>query len=303
MQALYSHNLNADPLLSNQKKKLLQSTHTVYSIFLYIIYTFKESALYSHEYLKISKERYIKDDNLIVDTSITENPLMQHFINDEDLQAAFKKAKVAIMMDEDLPGKLFRAMKDREEYKAYTLLEKKTEEDERKILRVFFKKVLLKSELLSSQLEESFITWEDDRNTVINMVIATINEFYKHQKQNFEKSMPQKDWEEIDKFAIDLYVNTVNKKAELDELIEPTLENWEMDRINIVDLILVRMALAELLYFPTVPIKVTLNEYVEISKVYSTPKSKEFINGILDRLMKELKDKNKINKTGRGLVE
>jgi len=95
----------------------------------------------------------------------------------------------------------------------------------------------------------------------------------------------------------------MEKDQELFDIIEPTLQNWEAERVATIDMILLKMALCELMYFETIPTKVTINEYVDISKIYSTPKSKEFINGILDKLMKQLKEEGKIKKVGRGLVD
>lgn len=95
----------------------------------------------------------------------------------------------------------------------------------------------------------------------------------------------------------------MEQEETLEQLIEPTLKNWDMERLAVLDVIIIKMALVEFLYFPTIPTKVTLDEYVDISKEYSTPKSKDFVNGILDKLMKTLAEEGKIKKEGRGLLE
>ncbi len=117
----------------------------------------------------------------------------------------------------------------------------------------------------------------------------------------FEEYRPNA--ETVEEFGVVLLDNVSNRDKELLELIEPTLKNWDADRVAIIDMILLKMALCELMNFPTIPTKVTLNEFVEISKLYSTDKSKDFINGILDRLMKKLAKDGKIEKEGRGLIE
>ncbi len=302
MQSLFTKHLNSGVQVNAQKKNLTNNIHNVYTIFLHMVYTMRQVANYTLEYDKIVKGKFIKTGQK-VDTSILQNPLIQQLNEHPYVMDLFKTHKSAAFEDIDVIRKLYKDFKDREEYVTYTNTPEKTQEQEWKILRILFKKIILKNELLASQLEEAFITWEDDRNTVINMVIALINEFYKQNNLDFDKSLPRVAWEELDQYAIDLFLKVLNNKAELDTMIEPMLENWEMDRVNLIDLILVRMALVELLHFPNIPVKVTLNEFVEISKVYSTPKSKEFINGILDRLMKKLQQENKIKKTGRGLIE
>lgn len=110
-------------------------------------------------------------------------------------------------------------------------------------------------------------------------------------------------WEEEQKYAMDLLAKTIQSNEELSAIIQPKLKNWDMDRVAILDLILLKMAVSELKYFPTIPVKVTINEYIDISKLYSTPKSKEFVNGVLDRIKNELALNGEIKKHGRGLME
>jgi N utilization substance protein B len=112
-----------------------------------------------------------------------------------------------------------------------------------------------------------------------------------------------KDLKEVKQFGVDLLRKTIYNKEETETLIVPILENWDKDRVALLDMVLMQMALTELLYFPEIPVKVTMNEYIDLSKFYSTPKSGEFINGILDSILKKLKEENRIEKTGRGIVE
>ena len=303
MQTLYAFQINSGTTLPAQKKNLRTNIKVVHTSFITMIYALREIVNYVNIQETIISEKFIKKDTDKVDKSILENPLVKHFNSNELLASLFKKYKPQDVLDQDQVRKLYRDLNEREEYKAYLLNKDKTVEDERKILRVLFKKVMLKSDTLLSYFEEKFLTWDDDRNTVINMVIATINEFFIHKNMDFDESLPDVNWTDLEQFSEELFVTTNKKKKELDIEIEPMLENWEIERVNIVDLILVRMALAELLYFNHIPVKVTLNEYVEVAKVYSTPKSREFINGILDKLMKKLDAEKKIQKSGRGLME
>ena len=110
-------------------------------------------------------------------------------------------------------------------------------------------------------------------------------------------------WDEEMKFALDLLAKTIHQNDELVALIQPKLKNWEMDRVATLDLVLLKMAVCELKYFPTIPVKVSINEYIDLAKEYSSPQSGRFINGVLDKIVMELKADDKIQKTGRGLLE
>jgi len=171
--------------------------------------------------------------------------------------------------------------------------------DDKKILLSLFKHCI-NNELYNEAIEDRYPTWIDDKSLVVGTVKKTIkglpvqSDFTGIYKPTEETT---KDFGEI------LFENVNKKNAELLEIIEPALNNWDADRVAVIDMILLKMAISELMIFSTIPTKVTLNEFVEISKLYSTDKSKDFINGILDRLMKKLKKEGKIKKEGRGLLE
>ena len=112
-----------------------------------------------------------------------------------------------------------------------------------------------------------------------------------------------RDLKEVKQFAIDLYRKTISHEQETETLIVSILENWDKERVALLDMLLMKMALTELLFFPEIPVKVTMNEYIDLSKLYSTPKSGEFINGILDSILKKLREEGRIEKSGRGMVE
>jgi len=186
-----------------------------------------------------------------------------------------------------------------EEYKTYNENQDAKAEDHKAVLLALFKHCIGNA-LFEDLVDDRFNNWEDDKSLVVGAVKRTVKALpleektYKQFKPNHETTQ---------EFGYTLLENVLNKDAELLEIIEPNLKNWDADRVAIIDMILLKMAIAELLNFPSIPTKVTLNEYVEIAKLYSTDKSKDFINGILDRLMKKLDHEGKINKQGRGLVD
>ena len=304
MQQLYA--LEVNPLLvpTAAQKNFSNNLRNPYRAFLYMIYTLGKSAEYVFEFKRIEESKYLQTSQVYkLSTAIADIPFILDMNESERLERDFKKATTVKIVDPSLFRKFFQELKETPEYEDYIRRSEPDIRADRDILRVLFKKVMLSGERLDSELEDEFITWNDDCNPSVNMVIGTLNEYFKNQGENFEQALPKINWKELDAFGKELIIKTYNKKTELDEMIAPRLQNWDMDRVNLLDLLLVRMTLSELLYFPTIPVKVSLNEYVEVSKIYSTPRSREFINGILDRMMKELKAENKIIKTGRGLID
>ena len=145
------------------------------------------------------------------------------------------------------------------------------------------------------------MNWEDDQTMVYAQLLKTISGLKENSVGNvFAEEL---DNEDDEAFLKELFKRTVNYQEELTELISGKTKNWDAERLAMVDLLLMRMALCEILHFPYIPVKVSINEYLELAKLYSTPNSHGFINGVLDKIHQELKQSNKLNKLGRGLVE
>jgi N utilization substance protein B len=160
------------------------------------------------------------------------------------------------------------------------------------------------SEWLQNELEERSIFWVNDMDLVCAMVVKTIKECSENSDEYKNILLPlYKDAEEDSVFIKELLKKTIIRTTEVNEVIDNNTDNWDLERIALMDRLIMRMAIVEVMEFSSIPVKVTLNEYIDISKFYSTPKSNTFINGVLDKAFAELKRQNKINKTGRGLVE
>jgi len=264
----------------------------------------REVSNYVWKYQRLVKERYVQTaEGGDVNTQIAETSFIKQLNEDVSFNELLKKEKISLESSIEIIKQLFYSLKDLEEFKRFNALEQLTANNERQIYRALFKKVMLKNDPFTSEIEERFATWSDDVNSVINMTMATINEFYKQENTQLEKTLSPAPWNEINQFSSDLFLKYLNNKEELQNMVIPVLNNWAADRTNKLDMLIIKMALTELLHFDHVPVKVTINEYIEISKQYSTPKSKEFINGVLDTLLRKLTEENKINKKGRGLVE
>ena len=179
--------------------------------------------------------------------------------------------------------------------------EKSSYEEDKRIIINLYTNIIHPENDLHHILEEMSIYWNDDAEYIISMIIKTIKTF-REKDTNEKELLPLFKNEEDQEFFILLFRKAVINREYCLELIKETANNWDVDRIAFMDTLVMQMAITELLEFTTIPTKVTLNEYLDIAKYYSTEKSNSFINGILDRILIKLRNSNKIKKTGRGLI-
>lgn len=239
------------------------------------------------------------DEDLQFSAKLGENELIRSIDKNEGFNRLIKHYKFDEQFDEDKLRQIYVEFAETDEYKAYLANAEPSEEDHRQILLSLYKHCT-DSEMFTDVIEDNFPLWVDDESLIVGAIKKTIKalpaeeDFYEDYRPQAETTV---DFGEV------LFKNVFEQDKELLEIIEPTLKNWDAERVAVMDMILLKMAISELLTFPTIPTKVTLNEFVEISKMYSTDKSKDFINGILDRLLKKLEKEGKIEKKGRGLKD
>ncbi len=191
-----------------------------------------------------------------------------------------------------------------EEFESYQKLTAPSLEDDRKIISHIVKKVIFKNELIKSLLEEKDIRWQENKDIVKSMVTRTLKSIEKvGEKWELEVSLLSYDWEEDKAFFKDLFTLSVKSDEDFEQKIAEKTKNWDVNRLAIIDKAILKMALCEMINFPSIPVKVSINEYIEVSKKYSTPKSKQFINGLLDVMATELTESGVIKKSGRGLID
>jgi len=300
MQMLYTMSQDKELQFSEALKQFRKSFDSSYELYLFNVLQLIKVAEYSRQDAarRASKHLPTEEDKKFT-SKLFDNSLMQSLATNEGLNELFHKNKLIEKIDNDAIFRLYKEFSEKEEYKEYCKNELTNDQDHKKILLALFKSLNSK-ESYSEELEDAYASWLDDKSLVIGSLKKTIKglpakeTFYNEYKPTEETTV---DFGEV------LLKKVHLEDKELLEVIEPTLKNWDADRVAIIDMILLKMALCELTNFPTIPTKVTLNEFVEISKLYSTDKSKDFINGILDRLMKQLDKEGKIEKEGRGLKE
>ena len=259
-------------------------------LFTYLVYFITEVARFAEKDAAQKAQKHLPSANdLNINTKISGNEVVWAIIENASFQKSVEQFKIKNAIDDELVRKVYLALVSSAEYKEYIELKSRDKRSERKILEYIFANLMLPDENFISDIEEKFIHWDDDAE----MMIMLMNGFLqKPASFNFGEMVSK---EKMD-FAIDLMECVIDKKEYCLELIKPKLKNWDAERIASLDMILMQMGVCEFLYFETIPPKVTINEYIDLAKEYSTEQSGHFVNGILDNIHKELLAQDKIHK-------
>jgi N utilization substance protein B len=260
------------------------------SLLVFLIWYLTEIPRYAEKYAHQRASKHLPtQEDLSVNTKIAGNELVWKMLNDPALKEQLAKDKPQLKADEELVRKIYLELTDREEYKKYITLQSRKREDETAILEYILNDMMLANEAFTSHVEENYSNWDDDGEMLIQLLVN-----YMHKPGHFNF----KDMLGADKknFAEGLTKTVLEKSSYLQELIIPKLKNWDPERIALLDMILMKMGVAEFLYFETIPPKVTINEYIDLAKEYSTQQSGQFVNGILDNIHKELVQQGRMRK-------
>lgn len=304
MQALFAYQRSEGAELAVGEKLLKQSLDKIYDLYIHQLSLLTEIHTFAARQIDEAKTKMMPSEaDLNPNLRFIENRVLLQLKNNPQLEKQISARKIGWEEHAELIRRIFTAFKESEEFVEYMNGPAPTYKEERRLVYKLYEDFLLPNEHLQSIFEEKSIFWVNDFEQVSAMVVRTISDF--KQDVDFGGALPSiyKDEEEDKQFVLDLFRKTATKNAEYQKMIEEKLENWDLDRIASTDILLMKMALCEFLNISSVPTKVTMNEYIEISKEYSTPKSKVFINGILDKLLMELKAQKKIKKMGKGLMD
>ncbi len=291
MQSLYtldsiSNDVKPGQAVSLLRKQIDQSR----ALFVYLVYFISEVARYAEkDAIKKASKHLPTQQDLHINTKIAGNELLWKILEDSGYKAAVDEIKPAHLVDEELLRKTYLALIETEEYQEYIAVLARDKKNEKDILEFIFTNLLLPNENFISHVEENFINWEDDAE-MMNVLIQ--NYLQKPGSYDLNDLVSREKWD----FAKSLLETTIEKKEVSMELLKPKLKNWDAERIATLDLIIIQMGICEFLFFETIPTKVTINEYIDLAKDYSTPQSGQFINGILDNIHKELTSEGKISK-------
>ncbi|XJV72574.1 transcription antitermination factor NusB [Pedobacter foliorum] len=290
--------------LASSKKALMHSIDNVYEMYIWMLSLLVEVTEYTGvDALERANKHLPTADDLNPNLKLLNNTFAITLKNNPDFIAAVNKYKINWMSDPEFVKAIFNTLKVTPEYTAYLADQDNSLEESKTIIKFIFRKIILKSHNIIQAFEDKFINWSVDKEVMQGMVAKTIKNFTSEDAFANKLTPISQDWEEDSKFVEDLFIYTLRNDKDYQALIAERTKNWESERIALMDTILMKMAICELLNFPSIPVKVTINEYLDLSKDYSTPKSNSFINGILDKIMGDLKRTNSITKIGRGLIE
>ncbi|OYQ38151.1 transcription antitermination factor NusB [Flavobacterium cyanobacteriorum] len=303
MQSIYAMHQNNSDNLEKEEKFLFQSIDNILDLYLIMVSAMVELRNSEEDFIEKSRRKHLA-------TPEERNP-NRKFINNKVLRLLSDNNSLSIALEErkinnwkhndDYILILLEAVKESNVYKNYMHNRENNFEEDRRFVHDLFTEVIAPNEKLYDYLEDHKLTWVDDIPLVNTIIIKQLKQLQPEGKDAFAVPKLYKDIDDKD-FVKSLFRKTVLNEVELaKEFIDKT-PNWDADRIAEIDAILLKMAICEFLKFPSIPVKVTINEYLELAKEYSTPKSSIFINGILDNLVREYQNSNKLVKTGRGLM-
>ena len=272
MQALFAHSFKPYEAVTAAEADLIRTVKNCYPLFIWLFSIFPELTYYRSNKLEDLKGKHIPtQEDLNPNTKFVDNRVIAQIDQNVTLRKLFPQYHINWSEDTDFIVKLFHAIEELDEYKKYMSTREGTYEEDKKLVLDIIQNIFIEDEHMRWFFGEKDVNWLDDYDEALMMLYMNISDF---------------------------------KQAKGDEkMIESKLQNWELERVIGMDMLLMKMAICELTEFPDIPVKVTLNEYIDLAKYYSSDKSKIFVNGILDKIIVDLRDQGKLNKEGRGLYQ
>ena len=302
MQGIYAMHKHESENLDKEEKFLFQSIENMYDLYLLMLSALLEIRLKEEEYLDLASKKHLATkEERNPNRKFVENKLLTLLANSESLENAIEERAITNWKrNDDVILLLLEAIKTSELYQDYMNATTSSFTDDKNFIADLFSEVIAPNDKLYDYLEDYKLTWLDDLPTINTLVLKQIKQL-KSENDTFLVTKLYKDLDDKD-YVKNLFRKTVLNEVELSKEYIDKTPNWDTERIAEIDTIILKMAICELLKFPSIPVKVTINEYLEIAKEYSTPKSSIFINGILDNIVKDYQKNNRLTKAGRGLL-
>ncbi len=291
MQLLYMMDtFKGEVNMKNSVVELQKSFDSTRELLVYLLFFITEVAKYAEtDALNKASKHLPSAQDLNVNTKLSGNQLLWQILEDASFVKAVERLNPKKMMDAAILKRAYLKLVESNEYQLYINTQSRDKNKEKEILRFILTNILLPDEVFTSHLEELFNNWDDDCEMIDQLINAYLS---KPVGYNFQEVISPDKWS----FAKNLLVSTYEKREYLLDIIKPKLQNWDVERIASLDMVLMQMGVCEFLYFETIPTKVTINEYIDLAKEYSTEQSGHFVNGILDNIHKELEAEGKLNK-------
>lgn len=291
MQTLYSLETREELINASEAVRLLKK-HFDQSreLLVYLIHFLTEVARYAETDARNRASKHLPSQkDLQVNTKISGNELLWKILEHPSYQQAIKEIKPQLLDNAELSRKIYQELAATEKYQQYIEIGSRDKREEKDILEFILTDLMFPNDSFTSYIEEKFSNWDDDAD-MVNMLMMTF--LGKPATFNFQELMTADKWQ----FAEELIRTAVEKKELSLEYIKPKLKNWDPDRIAVLDMLMMRLGVCEFLFFQTIPPKVTINEYIDLAKEYSTEQSGHFVNGILDNIHKDLLRDDKMHK-------
>jgi N utilization substance protein B len=304
-QAIEHYNKHVKKDFDFFAKTMVYDLEKLESIYLLLLILPSELSKVAEQDILKQENKYIKKNEIPFGKNITNNRVIKLLSRNTALkQQVMQKNLNWSKSYDDINEWYLDILKKDEEFLKYSGLISPSEEDDKKILGHLYKNIIFKLDNFSPLFEDFGVRWDEDKEILKGMVTKTLKTLSEDNiDYELELFTREDDWDEEKGFFIDLFKNTIARDKELEEIITSKTKNWDIERIALLDKIIIKMALTEMITFPGIPVKVTINEYLEISKRYSTPKSRQFVNGLLDTISGEMISKGVIKKSGRGLID
>ena len=302
VKAVYAHTQCEGLTPAASEKNLVASINKAYDLYFHLLALVPEIAEYAAERIRLGENKKLPTyDDLHPNRKFVDNKVIARLVEDEGLQSEIAARKLSWKDNRDLIVALYNALVRQPFYMKYMASDERSFREDAQLVSDIYMTMLEEFEPLESALEAQSILWNDDLGFALIMVTRTLSNM--RSSHTDIKVLPKfKSWEDLD-FARELFEKAVvNYDSYLAE-IENYTRNWDVERIAYMDNVILVTAVAELINCPSIPVKVTLDEYIEIAKFYSTPGSSTFINGILDKIVATLTEEGKIKKSGRGLIQ
>lgn len=303
MQTMYAFKGGESDDFSKDEKFLLFSIGNMYNLYLLMLSLLIEVQKRAETNLQKKQQKHLptkedKDPN----RKFVDNQLLKLLSDNYQLKNQFEINNITNWeLDSEYVDIVFKAITSSDLYETYMANKISDFKEDRDFIADIFKEIIAPNDKLYDYLEDKNLTWLDDLPTVNTTILKLLRKAKSTSAEGYFTPKLYKDLEDK-QYAIDLFRKTLLNRTMLNKEIEQKTQNWDSDRIATVDFVLLQMAICELKNFPSIPVKVTMNEYLEVAKEYSTPKSSIFINGILDKLVKEYQEAGTLNKIGRGLM-
>lgn len=307
-QALYAWFQGGENRQDVAERGLLSSIEKIYELYFIQLSFLLEVMDFYRRKMEDARHKFLPtEEDINPNQKLLTNSVISILIGNKDLQRQISRYSISWSDEQEMLRKIHLKIRNSKDLKEYLKSDKHSFEEDREIVYKLFKKYISRSSELQFYCEERNIFWVDDYQSAALLVMKTIRQIPDGFAENssftslFEKDADD-DPADDQKFIVELFRKTIGQSEPLGVMIDGKTKNWELERIALTDIILIKMALVELIYFSSIPVKVTLNEYIEMSKLFSTPKSQMFINGLLDKMVEDLKSEKMIKKVGRGLI-